>query len=252
MTESEQRLLPRHLGKCFPEADQQNRRVLQRGGVRASSVRMVDLLELSHGIAEANRRVPASRQLILPGTDEKVERFRDGGYFDCFYWTGPLPADAAGFKKGERPGENAVDTKTTPQGQRCTLTIRNCYLHGFNQPAQISNCAALNLKENVHARIDNCVFRDNEICLRLRGPGKRGGALVEIKDCAIYDSLVGVRMEDKIRELKITGLGFGPGVTRKYQVVGGGTLPGYDNQGERIAPPLELLLKIGFSTPFEK
>src|SRR5262249_22680110 len=31
---------------------------------------------------------------------------------DCTFRTGPLPADAAGFKKGERPGENAVDTKT--------------------------------------------------------------------------------------------------------------------------------------------
>ena len=29
----------------------------------------------------------------------------------CVFWTGPLPADAAGFKKGERPGENALDTK---------------------------------------------------------------------------------------------------------------------------------------------
>lgn len=171
---------------------------------------------------------------------------------DCTLWTGPLPADAAGFKKGERPGENAVDTKAVPQGPRSTLTLRNCYLHGFKQPAQISNCAALNLKENVHAVIHNCVFQDNEISLRLRGPGSRGGALVEIKDCAIYDSQVGVRMEDKIRDLKISGLRFGPGVARKYHVVGGGNLPGYDNQGEQEAPPLEQLLKTGFAPGIEK
>ena len=36
---------------------------------------------------------------------------------DCTFWTGPLPADAAGFKKGERPGENAIDTKTHRQGR---------------------------------------------------------------------------------------------------------------------------------------
>ena len=61
----------------------------------------------------------------------------------CTFWTGPLPGDAAGFKKGERPGENAVDTKTMPDGSRPTLLIRNCYFHGWNQPAQISNAAAL-------------------------------------------------------------------------------------------------------------
>ncbi len=63
----------------------------------------------------------------------------------CHLWTGPLPADALGFKAGERPGENAMDTKTKPDGERCKLTIRNCYLHGFNQPSQIENMAALNL-----------------------------------------------------------------------------------------------------------
>ena len=46
-------------------------------------------------------------------------------------WTGPLPADAGGFKKGERPGENAVDTKTMPKGARCELIVRNCYMHGW-------------------------------------------------------------------------------------------------------------------------
>src|SRR5262249_23991882 len=46
---------------------------------------------------------------------------------DCTLWTGPLPADAGGFKKGERPGENAVDTKTKPKGERCRLIVRNCY-----------------------------------------------------------------------------------------------------------------------------
>src|SRR5262249_46545538 len=53
---------------------------------------------------------------------------------DCTFWTGPLPQDAAGFKKGERPGENAVDTKTPPKGERCRLVVRNCYLHGWKQP----------------------------------------------------------------------------------------------------------------------
>lgn len=163
---------------------------------------------------------------------------------DSTLWTGPLPADAAGFKKGERPGENAFDSKTPGDGARCEVTIRNCLLHGFNQPGQISNLAALNLKENVHARIDRCVFRDNEIAIRARGPGKHGGALVEIRNCAIYDSKVGVRMEDKIKDLSISRLGFGAGVKQKYQMVNG-PFPGYANQGEHEAAPLEELLKKG-------
>ena len=126
------------------------------------------------------------------------------------------------------------------------MTIRNCYLHGWNQPGQIGLLAALNLKENVHARVERCVFRDNEVCLRLRGPGPRGGAVVEVEDCAIYDSAVGVRMEDGIRDLKIHRLGFGPGVGRKYQMVGGGVGPGYENTGEFTAPAFEQLLERGF------
>jgi hypothetical protein len=155
----------------------------------------------------------------------------------CTLWTGPLPEDAAGFKKGERPGENAFDSKTPPQGPRCEVTIRNCYLYGWNQPGQIDTLAALNLKENVHARVEHCLFRDNEVCLRLRGPGPRGGALVEVDDCVIDDSVIGVRMEDGIRNLKIHRLGFGPGVQRKYQMAGGGVGPGYQNTGEYPAPP---------------
>jgi hypothetical protein len=159
---------------------------------------------------------------------------------DCTLWTGPLPADAGSFRKGERPGENAFDSKTPPQGPRCRVTIRNCDLYGWNQPGQIGLLAALNLKENVHARVERCLFRDNEVCLRLRGPGPRGGAEVEVEDCAIYGAKVGVRMEDAIRDLKIRRLGFGPGVGRKYQTVGG-VGPGYENTGEYDAPPLEQL-----------
>lgn len=157
-------------------------------------------------------------------------------------WAGPLPADAAGFGKGERAGENAIDTRTPPKGPRRTLTARNCHVHGFNQPAQISNAAALNLEENVHAKVEGCVFADNEISLRVRGPGKRGGAVVEVSDCAIYTSAVGVRIEGLARGLRTSRLGFGPGVKQKYRVVGGRP-PAYENKGEHEAPPLEALLR---------
>src|SRR5262245_22163043 len=114
---------------------------------------------------------------------------------DCTFWTGPLPADAGGFKKGERPGENAFDSMTQSKGDRCKLTIRNCYMHGWNQPGQIGNMAAINIKENVDAKIERCVFNDNEICFRLRGPK----ALAAIKDCAVYESKTAFRMEDGLK-----------------------------------------------------
>lgn len=161
----------------------------------------------------------------------------------CHLWTGPLPADAAGFKAGERPGENAVDTKVPPDGPRCSLTIRHCLMHGFNQPSQIENMAALNLKENVDAQVENCLFHDNEIALRLRGPGSRGGAHVRVGGCVIHDTKTGVRAEDKIEQLKLHGLAFGKGVGTKIQFANGKAGEGYENADEKVAPALETLLK---------
>jgi hypothetical protein len=163
----------------------------------------------------------------------------------CHLWTGPLPADVAGFKAGERPGENAVDTKTPPEGPRCMLTIRDCFLHGWNRPAQIGNVAALNLKENVDAEISHCVFDDNEIALRVRGPGARGGACVTITGCAVHNTIIGVRAEDEIEQLKIARLGFGSGVVERIKFVNGQATAGFENTGEHDAPPLDPLLKRG-------
>jgi hypothetical protein len=165
---------------------------------------------------------------------------------NCTLWSGPLPEDAAGFKKGQRPGENAFDSKTPPAGPRCRITFRRCIFRGWNQPGQIETLAALNLKENVDATVEQCVFVDNQVAFRLRGPGSRGGALVRVADCAIYDAGVGVRMEDRLEGLKINGLMFGAKVAKRYHQVGNGPWPGYENTDERPAPPLELLLQNGF------
>jgi len=101
---------------------------------------------------------------------------------NCRLWTAPLPTDAAGFKEGERPGENAIDTKTKPKGIRTELIVRNCLLEGWRQPGQISLMSALNLKENVTVLVENCVLSNNEVACRLRGPNRRGGAWVTIRD----------------------------------------------------------------------
>lgn len=159
---------------------------------------------------------------------------------NCTLWTGPLPEDAAGFKKGQRPGENAIDTKQRASNPRSRLTIRNCLFYGWNQPSQISNMAALNLKNHVEARVENCLFRDNEICLRVRGgTGQYGGALVAIENCAVYQSQVAVRAEDGVRDLKIRRLGLGDGVARRLTVAGGGTGPGFEDSAEFRPPAFE-------------
>jgi hypothetical protein len=159
---------------------------------------------------------------------------------NCTLWTGPLPEDAAGFKKGQRPGENAIDTKQRASNPRSRLTIRNCLFYGWNQPSQISNMAALNLKNHVEARVENCLFRDNEICFRVRGgAGQYGGAVVTIENCAVYQSQNAVRAEDGMRDLKIRRLGLGEGVAKRLMVAGGGTGPGFEDSADFRPPAFE-------------
>ena len=142
---------------------------------------------------------------------------------NCEFWTGPLPEDAAGFKKGERPGENAFDSKTPPKGARPRVTIRNSIFHGWGY-GQIDNMAALNIKENVDVTLENCLFYDNEICIRARGENQTGfGAHVMVKDCAFYDSDVAVRYEDKIEDLEVLNPGWGKGLKKQSVDVGGVT-----------------------------
>jgi hypothetical protein len=107
--------------------------------------------------------------------------------------------------------------------------------------------AALNIKENVDAVVTHCVFNDNEIALRLRGPGSRGGAHATVVDCAVYQCGTGVRAEDKIEHLRINGLAFGGGVSRKLQFAGGKPAGGGPTLGDLAAPDRETLLRDGFS-----
>ncbi|HEY1174319.1 MAG TPA: right-handed parallel beta-helix repeat-containing protein [Verrucomicrobiae bacterium] len=163
---------------------------------------------------------------------------------NCTFWNGPLPEDAAGFKKGERPGENALDTKQSVKNPRSRITVSHCVFYGWNQPGQIENLAALNLKNHVEVKVERCLFRDNEICLRLRGgTGDYGGALVSISDCAVYDSAVAVRIEDKIADLKISRLGMGTGIKTKVVNAGGGAGAGFVNEGEYVPVGFEEMVR---------
>jgi hypothetical protein len=120
-------------------------------------------------------------------------------------------------------------------------------MYGWNQPSQISNMAALNLKNHVQVRVENCLFRDNEICFRVRGgTGEYGGAAVTIDNCAVYDSQVAIRAEDAV-SLKVRRLGVGDGIKQKLVSAGGGTGPDYENLGESEPPPFEQAVKSGLS-----
>jgi hypothetical protein len=126
--------------------------------------------------------------------------------------------------------------------------VRNCVFYGWNQPGQIGNMAALNLKNHVEARIENCVFRDNEICFRVRGgTGEYGGALVTIENCAVYESQVAVRAEAGIRDLKIHRMGLGAGIVTRLLRAGGGPGPGFEDRGEFRPPPFEEAVNMGLS-----
>ncbi|MGE3808141.1 MAG: DUF1961 family protein, partial [Gemmataceae bacterium] len=167
---------------------------------------------------------------------------------NCALWTGPLPADAAGFKKGERPGENALDTKQLKKHPRSRIVLRNCLCHGWGN-GQISTQAALNIKDHVDALVENCVCYDNDYCFRLRGDtGERGGARVTLRNCAVYRSKVAVRMEDRIEGLRIENLAIGAGIGAKYQVAAGAPRD-LVNKGEFEAPRLEEVVKEGVKPP---
>ncbi|MCW8133592.1 MAG: right-handed parallel beta-helix repeat-containing protein, partial [Planctomycetota bacterium] len=159
----------------------------------------------------------------------------------CEFWTGPLEADAAGFKKGERPGENALDTKQSPKNPRSEIAVRRTYAHGFGN-GQISLQAALNIKDHVHAVIEDCILAQNDICFRLRGVTKFGGATVQITHCACYASKLAVRAEDKVQDLRLNAMAYAPDVKRKLELVDGGA-PGMQKGTELPAPPLAVALK---------
>jgi hypothetical protein len=161
---------------------------------------------------------------------------------NCVFWTGPLPEDAADFKKGEQPGENAVDTKQNPANARSRLWIRDCVCRGFAAGGQISNVAALNIKDHVAVGVERCVFYDNEIAVRVRGPGRYGGSHATIAECFFYRCDVGFRVEDKVESLKVRAPAFGAGVKRKFQNVAGGA-KSPEIGDERPAPALEDVLK---------
>jgi hypothetical protein len=186
--------------------------------------------EISHVSGDAIQFDPSRKAEPYPWDNVLVEH--------CFLWTGPLDADYAGYKRGERPGENAFDSKTPPGPHRARITLRNCLLKGWGHGA-IGNGAALNLKESVDAVVDACVFVENDIAFRCRGAGSnRASAWVTAGNCTIYETSRVFRLENGVENVKIFGLAIGERVGREFDRVPGPG-QGFEVVGPRSAPPLK-------------
>jgi|GEM_PF-6326019 len=111
---------------------------------------------------------------------------------DCDFRNDPLPSDVATmdgrklYYKGERPGENAIDTKQGEDGSVTLVTLKDCRFDGWrsvrsnssppdklgDKPAFIESASAVNMKENVRLICNNVTITNSEIGWRLRGVSK--------------------------------------------------------------------------------
>ena len=132
----------------------------------------------------------------------------------CQLWLEPLSVDLNGFNAGQVPGENAIDTKTWPDGERASLVVEDTEVWGFQNGVDFSNQAAFLIKENVEAVFKRVVVYDSEIAFRLRGPTdtRPQGAWVSVENSLIYDVDVAVRFEDNLEHLSMVFTTFGMGV----------------------------------------
>ena len=142
------------------------------------------------------------------------------------------------FLLESQPGENALDTKQNNKHSRSKMIFRNTVCYGWKQPGQIRMMAALNIKNKVQVQVENCIFFDNEVCLRLRGPGGYEGSWVTVENCLFYDSKYAVRAEDSIEKMKLINSGYGGNVGDRYRAVSGKP-KNPTIEGDHDAPPLE-------------
>jgi hypothetical protein len=185
--------------------------------------------EISHVSGDALQFDPGRKAEPYAWDNVRVEH--------CWLWTGPLDRDYADFKRGERPGENAFDSKVAPAGPRARITILNTLMQGWGHGA-IDNGAALNLKESIQAVVERCVFVENDIAFRCRGAGgNRASAWVIVRDCTVYRTSRVFRLESGVENVKIHNLALGEGIGREYDRAPGPGA-GFEVQGSRTAPPL--------------
>ena len=156
---------------------------------------------------------------------------------DSRIWLAPLPVAENGFAAGTVPGENALDTKSSPSLPRASITIRNTTAWGF-RGGLITNMAAFNLKENIDAKVDRVTVYDSEIAFRLRGPGATAaGAWVTLTNAVVHDVATAYRYEDNIEVLRIWNNTLGRDITRPFQAASSSSA-GLDVRNLLSIPPL--------------
>lgn len=139
-------------------------------------------------------------------------------------WTGPLSADFnSGWRAGDSPGENAIDTKVVKSGYdnepRMNITLINVTAHGWRPGPAVPNRAAFNLKEKINAVLDRVTVYDCEIAFRVRG--LLGNANTRISNAVVYNVDTAIRAEDNLTGLRIYNSTFGHGIDRLIAHAGG-------------------------------
>ena len=143
---------------------------------------------------------------------------------DSQLWTGPLEEDFnAGWRQGDSPGENALDTKVLKTGFaseiRMNITLRNVTAYGWSAIPQMANRAAFNLKEKISATLDRITVYDSEIAFRIRGG--LGNADTVISNAVIHDVETAIRSETSLTNLRVYNSTFGHGIGQNLQHAGG-------------------------------
>lgn len=143
---------------------------------------------------------------------------------DSVFWTGPLQQNFnAGWRAGNSPGENALDTKVLQSGFeneiRMQITLRNITAYGWTAVPEISNRAVFNLKEKITATLDRVTVYDSEIAFRVRGA--LGNADTRISNAVVYNVGIAIRSENDLRNLEILNSTFGNGIAQMRRHAGG-------------------------------
>lgn len=144
---------------------------------------------------------------------------------NCKLWTAPLEADAGEYKKGEIPGENAIDTKTDSTGSnpkyRATITIRNVEAYGFVRDGFIRNRAAFNLKHGIVCTIEGAKIHHCQIAIRARGAhtmdGKAmPGATISISGSDFRENEITLKPEHNVSQLQFKSCSFRLGNNSRF------------------------------------
>jgi len=129
----------------------------------------------------------------------------------CDLYVEPLTEDSNGFREGQTPGDNAVETKVHPDAERARLLIEDTTIRGFKNGLDIDNQAALFIKEGVDATIRRTIVRDSTIGIRTKGPttSRPKGAHLRVENSVLHDLEEGIRLEDNVESVEVVFTTFG-------------------------------------------